>query len=73
MTTTDVAELPVAEKLMLMEKLWDALRAQADSSVIPDWHKDVLAERLRRLDSGSEPVTPWAEAKERIRAQTKAG
>ena len=73
MTTTDIAELPVAEKLLLMEKLWDALRVQADSSVTPDWHKDVLAERLRRLDNGSEPVTPWAEAKERIRAQVKAG
>ena len=72
MIIADVAELPVAEKLILMEKLWDALRAHADS-VIPDWHKEVLAERLRRLDSGSEPVSPWAEAKERIRAAIKAG
>lgn len=72
MTTADIAELPVAEKLMLMEKLWDSLRAQADS-IIPAWHKEILAERLRRLDSGIEPVSPWAEAKERIRAQTKAG
>jgi putative addiction module component (TIGR02574 family) len=71
MTTIDIAELPVAEKLMLMERLWGALRAQADSGVIPAWHKDILAERLRRLDNGSEPVSPWAEAKERIRAQIK--
>ena len=72
MTTADIAKMPVAEKLLLMEKLWEALRAEADSSVMPAWHKDVLAERLRRLDSGSEPVSPWAEAKERIRARIKA-
>jgi putative addiction module component (TIGR02574 family) len=73
MTTADIAELPVAEKLLLMEQLWDALRAQADSGVVPAWHQDVLAERLRRLDNGSEQISPWAEAKERIRAQVKAG
>lgn len=73
MNTIDIAGLPVAEKLMLMEKLWGALRVQAASDVVPAWHKDVLAERLRRLDSGSEPVSSWAETKERIRAQTKAG
>ena len=73
MTTADIAKLPVAEKLLLMEQLWDALRVQADSSVVPAWHKDVLAERLRRLDTGKEPTSPWTEAKERIRSQIKAG
>ena len=73
MTTADIAGLPVAEKLLLMERLWDALRAQADSGVVPAWHKDVLAERLRRLDAGNEPTSTWAEAKERIRSQIKAG
>ena len=29
MTTINIAELPVAEKLRLMEALWDALSAQA--------------------------------------------
>lgn len=72
MTTIDITELPVAEKLILMEKLWDALSTQAASVVVPAWHQEVLAERLQRLDSGAEPVTPWAQAKERIRAQTKA-
>ena len=34
---------------------------------------EVLAERLRRLASGEETVTPWKEAKERIRAQATGG
>ncbi|MCE7902233.1 MAG: addiction module antitoxin RelB [Gammaproteobacteria bacterium PRO9] len=71
MTTADISKLPVAEKLLLMERLWDALRAQADSGIVPAWHEDVLAERLRRLDAGNEPTSSWAEAKERIRSRTK--
>ena len=58
MTTADIAKLPVAEKLLLMERLWDALRVQADSSVVPAWHKDVLAERLSRLDAGDDSFRP---------------
>ncbi len=73
MTTADIAKLPIAEKLLLMERLWDALRVQADSSVVPAWHMDVLAERMRRLDAGNEPISPWAEAKERLRSQIKTG
>jgi len=73
MTTIDIAELPVAEKLRLMEALWDALRAQADHAVVPAWHQEVLAQRVQRLDSGVEAITPWAQAKERIRAQARAG
>jgi len=72
MTTIDIAELPVAEKLRLMEKLWDALSTQAENAVVPAWHQEVLARRLEHLESGGE-TTPWTQAKERIRAQTRAG
>lgn len=56
MTTIEIVGLPVAEQLMPMEKLWAALRAQADSGVVPAWHKDILAERQRRLDSGRQRI-----------------
>ncbi|HQQ68823.1 MAG TPA: addiction module protein [Alicycliphilus sp.] len=72
MTTIDIAELPVAEQLMLMEKLWDALSTQAANAAVPAWHQQVLAERLQRLDSGGETIAPWVQAKERIRAQVRA-
>lgn len=58
---------------MLMEKLWVARCAQADTGVVPAWHKGILAERLRRLDSSSESASPWRDVRERIRAQTKGG
>jgi len=73
MTTVDIVAMPVAEKLKLMETLWDALCTQSASDVTtPAWHGEVLEERLRRLASGEEAMVPWKEAKERIRAQVKA-
>lgn len=52
---------------------WDDLRKSASGGSTLPWHRDVLAERLRRLDSGTEPVSPWEEAKERIHARIRAG
>ncbi len=73
MTTIDIADMPVAEKLQLMEALWDSLSARASDSVTsPAWHQAELDKRLHRLASGEEAVTPWPEAKERLRAQIKA-
>lgn len=55
-----------------MEKPWEELRSHADS-VAPDSHKQALAERLHRLDGDSESISPWSEAKVRIRLPIKAG
>lgn len=73
MTTVDIVAMPVSEKLKLMETLWDSLCGQSGGNVeLPAWHDRVLEQRLRRLASGEETVTPWNEAKERIRAQIKS-
>jgi hypothetical protein len=72
MTSPDISKLSVAEKLLLMERPWGVLRTQADSSIVPAWHQDVLAERLQNLDNGSESISSWAQANERIRTRIKA-
>jgi hypothetical protein len=38
---------------------------------VPNWHQDVLSERLAALDAGEAVATPWEEAKERIRDRAK--
>ncbi len=38
---------------------------------MPVWHKQVLEERIARLDAGEEPLISWEEAKKKIRAQTE--
>ena len=73
MTTADIVAMPVSERLKLMETLWDSLCGQAAGPQIPRWHDDVLQERLKRLASGDDTTSSWSEARERIRAQAKAG
>jgi hypothetical protein len=65
MTAIEIAAMPVAEKLKLMEALWDSLANRTDGDMgSPPWHGAVLEERLRRLANGEEQVSPWKEAKD---------
>jgi hypothetical protein len=73
MSDLEIAALPIAQKLQLMESLWDSLcRETSGGPDVPSWHGEVLAERIRRLDNGEEPVSSWADAKQRIREQTES-
>lgn len=70
MTQMQIAELPLAEKIELMESLWESICHEPSvTQAIPDWHQAVLADRVARLDSGEEPVASWEDAKTRIREQ----
>jgi len=70
MTQLEIARLPLQERLQLMESLWDSLcREPGGEPAMPAWHKQVLDERVARLDAGEEPLIPWEEAKKQIRAQ----
>jgi putative addiction module component (TIGR02574 family) len=71
MTQTDLAKMPISEKIQLMESLWESLSSDAGAaSVVPAWHSDVLAKRAEQIDQGEESVSAWADAKQRIRDQT---
>jgi len=69
MTSIDIVAMPIAERLMLMETLWDSLCAQSDTLESPAWHREVLEERMQRLAGGEEATASWSDAKTRIRAQ----
>ena len=63
-------ELPLnsmsaTEKLRVIESVWASLKNPADLPV-PDWHREVLAERKKRLESGETSVSSWEEAKKRF-------
>ena len=55
-THVQIDQMSVAEKLSLMEQLWEDLRARAEGVPMPQWHKDTLDERqfgYRRLRNPS--------------------
>ena len=62
-----ISELSLAQKLDLMESLWESLIATEDAVKSPAWHKTVLSEREAALSAGKATVSDWKEAKERIK------
>jgi hypothetical protein len=71
MTHTDLAKMPVSEKIQLMESLGESLSSSdANTAAIPAWHGDVLAKRQVMLDQGEESISAWSDAKQRIRNRT---
>lgn len=72
MQTTDLVALSLPQRLQAMEALWASLCQEPSmAQQIPDWHQEVLSQRLEALDSGEEIVTPWDTAKDRIRQQAR--
>ncbi|MFO0941245.1 MAG: addiction module protein [Pirellulales bacterium] len=52
-----IERMSVAEKLEAMELLWGSLRELPDQIPVPDWHREILDERQRRLESGQASVS----------------
>ncbi|OUC12846.1 MAG: addiction module protein [Alkalinema sp. CACIAM 70d] len=64
---TQVFELTLSEKLLLLEDLWDSIAQTPEQLPMLDWQKEELAKRkatsLLNPNSGSS----WESAKQRIR------
>ena len=58
--------MTVAEKVQLLETIWDSLCHESGDVKSPQWHREVLEERTRRLETGTATVSPWTEAKARL-------
>ena len=58
--------LSLAEKIRLIERLWDDVCRVSGDVRSPAWHQAVLEERTQRLTDGTATVSSWDEAKERL-------
>jgi hypothetical protein len=63
---SDLAELPVEERLKCMEVLWDSLRVSEPDS--PEWHGRVLSERRAKIESGEAKYLTGSELKKRLQS-----
>jgi hypothetical protein len=70
-TTISIESFTLAEKLLLMERLWEDLSKQPSNVVPPEWHGDVLAARLVAVQEGRTEFVDWDAAKERLRNRLK--
>ncbi len=51
----------------MMEVLWEDISRHPDALESPEWHKDVLQEREKKIVSGEAHFSDWETAKTDIR------
>ncbi|MCG2587545.1 addiction module protein [Rhodohalobacter sulfatireducens] len=63
---SEVKNLSVEEKLLLMEALWNDLSEKVGSMEIPESHKAILDEREKKIQVGEAKFVDWEKAKKQI-------
>ena len=66
MTIDEVRTLPLAQKMQIMEVLWEDLRARFEQSEVPQRVRDLLDQRRARVREGSARVLDWDAVKAEI-------
>ena len=56
-----IHQLSVAERLELIEQIWDSLPQQVASEEVPDWHLAELASRRAQARANPGQGEPWRE------------
>jgi len=52
MLTTEIKEMPVNERIISMEEIWDSLYLEEKEIESPAWHKEILRKRVNLINSG---------------------
>jgi putative addiction module component (TIGR02574 family) len=59
--------MPFPEKLALLETLWSEISSEPERIEIPQWHKEILDERMQAAENGRVDVIDWELAKQQIK------
>jgi putative addiction module component (TIGR02574 family) len=52
MNTLEIKKMSKIERLQAIEALWDSLIDEESEIKSPEWHKDILEERKRKIETG---------------------
>ena len=66
MSIAEIKQLPLREKLQIMEAIWEDLRINADAVLMPDWQKELLDVRRKAVAEGRERVLEWDDVKDAL-------
>lgn len=52
MSTIEIKNMSITERLQIMEALWDSLLYEESEMESPEWHRDILEDRKRKIEEG---------------------
>lgn len=58
--------LSVEEQIDYVQSLWDHIAARPEEVPVPDWHRQILAERLAAYDASPSEGKTWEEFEEEL-------
>jgi hypothetical protein len=62
----DIERMSLEERLQAMELLWSSIAQTPEAVDSPDWHNDVLAGRLAKMERGEGEFLTLAQLKDRL-------
>ncbi len=65
MNKIEIKKMSTIERLQTMELLWDSLLDEESEIESPEWHRDVLEERKRKIENGKAEFISLEELKAR--------
>jgi putative addiction module component (TIGR02574 family) len=66
MSLAEVCQLPLREKLQIMEAIWRDLVEHVERCDAPQEHRDLLDRRRARVESGDAELRDWDKVKHTI-------
>ena len=64
-----IPKLSTEEKLLAMEALWSSLHQTFEDTPPPDWHREVLQQRMQQIEAGAAVYQDWNRAKIELRGR----
>ena len=62
----DIERMSLVERLQAMELLWSSITRTPEAVPTPDWHEEVLASRLAKVERGEGKFLTVHELKDRL-------
>jgi len=64
-------ELNIDEQIEYVQALWDRIAAKEDLVPVPNWHREILDERLADLQANPAAGRPWEAVKADLLKNTR--
>lgn len=63
----EISRLSKVERLRVMDLIWESLLTESEEPASPEWHGDVIAERMEKMESGEAVFLSLDEARTRLK------
>lgn len=66
----EISKLSKSERLRVMDIIWESLANESEEPESPEWHGEVVAERMKKVESGEAKFLSLDEVRNRLDTET---